>query len=413
MSFDKNSVSMLHEVGRLEAFEIKRPQPQTSQNSAIPFRSNLPSLQSLPDLVKISQMEQWFVVLTFRNAAEYKVSIQNSRMVYNPDTVVFEKGDTFIELPRSAFRDQAEIALLSKYTIKKGVWKVYKPVKYVDSRKSIVIAAHRETGDRVVAKRMSKREKNQSPENILCEIENLQAMGKCTNAVQFIEAFECPDEVTLVMEYFSTITITDLINQRDLSEKQAVDIIVQLLEFVVEANLLGYAHRDLKPDNILVKELKKEMAYKVKVIDFGLAQNMSVPLEKRINKFCGTIGFAAPEIFKGADYGMNVDVFSLGCVFYSLLTKKLLFSNRKEESSTKEANKECNIDKQMAKAKFLFSSETCGVLAGMLAKEPNKRISALCALEALLKKGKNSDLPKCDSSDYEESMEEGARNNLT
>lgn len=60
----------------------------------------------------------------------------------------------------------------------------------------------------------------------------------------------------------------------------------------------GIAHRDLKPDNILINKIE-EGEYKVKIADFGLSEFLDGPDNKygKLWKKCGTPGYVAPEIF--------------------------------------------------------------------------------------------------------------------
>ena len=99
-------------------------------------------------------------------------------------------------------------------------------------------------------------------------------------------------------------------------------------------------HRDLKPQNILLKNKKK--IYDIKIIDFGLSTIVNT--ENRLYKRCGTPGFVAPEIItdeKVINYNEKCDIFSAGVIFYILLCgrtpfpssnfKKVLFLNKKCE----------------------------------------------------------------------------------
>lgn len=411
-SIEKSTViPMLSDIGSLEAVLIKSSKPSLVSDHSIEVSSNIKELPFEQDVVKVSLKSRWSICLRFRSMAEYQISIRNSRMETTSDKVVFRKGAKFLSIPINAFEKPYEIKLLRRYTIKSGVWKVYNHIEYLDSHKAIVLAYHKDTGDKVVIKRLSKNQKEHSIQNILVELESIQELGGAVNAIKFLEVYESKEEVSIVMEHFSSITLTDLISQREVSEHQALDIMTQLLEFLVDINRRSFAHRDLKPDNILIKEKKEEKRYSIRVIDFGLAQNMMVPVSQMVNKYCGTPGFAAPEIYQAADYSASIDVFSLGCIFYALLTGKLLFKPEKNKQSVKEANQACQIKESLKLAQAVCSETTFELLKNMLQKNPFRRIDAMEALEFIIQKDKSFLFEDSFAADYnEEMMDEGPKN---
>jgi len=88
------------------------------------------------------------------------------------------------------------------------------------------------------------------------------------------------------------------------------------------------AHRDLKPDNVIVEDQGKG-AMHVKLIDFGF----SVPIsgQKKLRTFCGTPSFMAPEIVMRKEYdGQMSDVWALGIMLYNLVYGKCPFRGHNE-----------------------------------------------------------------------------------
>ena len=69
-------------------------------------------------------------------------------------------------------------------------------------------------------------------------------------------------------------------------------------------------------DNILVNKVEKEH-FSLRLADFGISV---ITNGKKQFKKCGTPGFCGPEMFTDKGYDSKVDIFSLGVVFYSLLT---------------------------------------------------------------------------------------------
>jgi calcium/calmodulin-dependent protein kinase I len=78
----------------------------------------------------------------------------------------------------------------------------------------------------------------------------------------------------------------------------------------------GVMHRDLKPENLIL--CSNQADTDLKLIDFGFATRFGpgVPQEVRL---CGTPGYVAPEMLRGAPYGGEVDMWSLGVIMYVLL----------------------------------------------------------------------------------------------
>jgi len=86
-------------------------------------------------------------------------------------------------------------------------------------------------------------------------------------------------------------------------------------------HLKNIIHRDIKEDNILLLDSKN---LKVCIADLGLACKTTDTYQMKLK--CGTPGYVAPEVLIGAPFSPKADIFSLGCVFYYLVTGKKLFS---------------------------------------------------------------------------------------
>jgi predicted Ser/Thr protein kinase len=129
----------------------------------------------------------------------------------------------------------------------------------------------------------------------------------------------------LVMEFVDGATLRDLLVQRRLPADQALRLVPQLCEALEYAHSRGVIHRDIKPENILVSR-----AGVAKVADFGLAKivpgadAVAVSSLTQTNVVMGTVNYMAPEQREGrkeADH--RADIYSLGVVFYELLTGEL------------------------------------------------------------------------------------------
>ena len=84
-------------------------------------------------------------------------------------------------------------------------------------------------------------------------------------------------------------------------------------------------HRDLKPANILID--KKDV---LKIADFGLARTYSIPVRPYSHEVV-TLWYRAPEILLGSlEYSTPIDVWSIGCIFVEMITKRPLFAGDSE-----------------------------------------------------------------------------------
>lgn len=128
--------------------------------------------------------------------------------------------------------------------------------------------------------------------------------------------FEESNGLILVMEYIKGYTLSQLIDQKKGSQLLRIKIMRQLLDAAIILNRLGIVHRDFKPDNVIIKD---EAVY---VIDFGLSGDVGYDKDMEDYLF-GTVGYVAPEVFQDEAYCTeNLDVFSLGCIFYEIATRE-------------------------------------------------------------------------------------------
>ncbi len=126
----------------------------------------------------------------------------------------------------------------------------------------------------------------------------------------------------MVMEYVDGSNLKQYIREKGrLPVHEAVRISRQIAEALEEAHKAGVVHRDIKPQNILFSRDGK-----VKVTDFGIAiagDGVTVTVGDEI---IGTVQYIAPEQARGEIAGKQSDLYSLGIVFYEMVTGKVPFT---------------------------------------------------------------------------------------
>lgn len=141
------------------------------------------------------------------------------------------------------------------------------------------------------------------------------------NVVDIYDVGESEGYHYIVMEYVRGRTLKQLISQRGaLDYHEAIGIMHQLTSAIVTAHAHHIIHRDIKPQNVLVKDDGT-----VKITDFGIAiANDAVQLTY-YNTVMGSAHYLAPETAQGKEPNGQIDIYSLGIVFYELLTGDVPF----------------------------------------------------------------------------------------
>src|SRR5450432_2020595 len=134
----------------------------------------------------------------------------------------------------------------------------------------------------------------------------------------------------LVMEFAEGIPLRALLGSgKQLPSERAVDVACKLLEAVVYMHDMGVVHRDLKPDNVIVKQDGS-----IKILDFGIA----LDVEARrltwfgLSRLMGTPDYMAPEQLRGKRGDARTDVYAVGTILYEMLTGALPFETANLQS---------------------------------------------------------------------------------
>jgi eukaryotic-like serine/threonine-protein kinase len=120
----------------------------------------------------------------------------------------------------------------------------------------------------------------------------------------------------LAMEHVPGRTLRDLLTERSaLRPREALDILEGVLAGLAAAHAAGIAHRDVKPENVLLGN-----NYSIKVADFGLARLLTDATHTKSGMLIGTAAYLAPEQVAGGRTDFRADVYAAGIMLFELLT---------------------------------------------------------------------------------------------
>jgi serine/threonine protein kinase len=181
-----------------------------------------------------------------------------------------------------------------------------------------------QTNKVVALKKIKVFDKSQGlPQAFFREVSHLRQLND-DNIVKLLDVFVADDTNTyLVLEYCDydlERLIKNNIPGRGMPVQYVKCFFKQLLKAVLKCHQHGIIHRDLKPSNVLVTRNNV-----VKLADFGLSRNFSTSSANKTHNVV-TPGYRAPEIILGySNYGFESDIWSLGAIFFEMVTGVQLF----------------------------------------------------------------------------------------
>jgi serine/threonine protein kinase len=164
---------------------------------------------------------------------------------------------------------------------------------------------------------------------------NILKMTDHPNIIKLYEIVVRKNQIDAVMEYGGD-NLDDYIKvaSSEFRLEQFKHVMFQIAAGCEYLHRMGIIHRDLKPTNILVslKYGKEINIPKIKICDFGISKCLP-PFDSCANSYqiC-TLPYRPPELFASGNevYSSSVDVWSLGCLLYELITGSILFAGRSE-----------------------------------------------------------------------------------
>ena len=141
------------------------------------------------------------------------------------------------------------------------------------------------------------------------------------NIVEMYDVGEDDNIYYIVMEYVEGKTLKQLLKKRgSLTLSEAIDIMLQITDGMAHAHNSYIIHRDLKPQNIMIKDDGQ-----IKITDFGIAMALNATQLTQTNSVMGSVHYLPPEQASGKGCTIKSDIYSMGIIFYELLTGSLPF----------------------------------------------------------------------------------------
>ncbi|HEX7572195.1 MAG TPA: protein kinase, partial [Bacteroidota bacterium] len=189
------------------------------------------------------------------------------------------------------------------------------------------------------------------------------------NVCTIHEIGEHEGQLFVVMEFVAGQTLHEKILEGRLPVKQAIEIGIQIADGLAAAHEKGIVHRDVKPDNIMVRRDGI-----VQIMDFGLAKIHGVSRLTKEGSTIGTAGYMSPELVQGHDADHRSDIFSLGVVLYEMLTSHLPFRGVHETAMMYEI---VNVDPPPPSSiRPEIDADMNRIVLECLEKDPNERIQS-------------------------------------
>ncbi|XP_067850027.1 serine/threonine-protein kinase 33 isoform X2 [Heptranchias perlo] len=244
----------------------------------------------------------------------------------------------------------------------------------------VIEATHNGTGKKWAIKKVNREKAGSSGVKLLEREVSILKQVDHEHIIHLEEVFETPKRVYLVIEVCEGGELSTILHRKKrLSEKETRHVIQSLASAIAYLHKNDIVHRDLKLENILVKNNESnseiDMKLNIKVTDFGLSvQKGGVGSDKMLQATCGTPMYMAPEVLSAHQYTQQCDTWSIGVIMYTLLSGDPPFVANSEEKLAELINKgELHFDDSILQE---ISDGAKDVLSRLLKVDPAHRITA-------------------------------------
>lgn len=239
-------------------------------------------------------------------------------------------------------------------------------------------AFHRNNPEKTVAVKVMDRYNWDEHDETLYEVSMLKDLRNTPNIIQLIDFYMDDENFYIVQELAGGGDVSDRLKMKGTyAEQDARQLVQKLLLAVHNLHSRGIVHRDLKLENILLENTDDDA--KILLCDFGEAEVL--PRDGGLTRFVGTPENLAPEIIHGKEYREEVDMWSVGCLLFKLLSGKAPFGDEQLDPQ--------QLYEQSTKGEFDFKDESWSIvsdnakrlISNLLTVDPQKRWTASEALQ--------------------------------
>jgi len=241
----------------------------------------------------------------------------------------------------------------------------------------VKLAIHKKTNKKVAVKILKKKKMDAEDFELYKREVEILKICQHPNIIRLLDCFENSEYIYIVMEYLSGGPLLQYFKERKykLKEDRVKDIAHQISTALFYLKSFGIAHRDMKPDNIMMASNTDDG--EIKLIDFGLSKIIG-PKERSKDPF-GTIPYAAPEIILRKPYSHSVDIWSLGVTVFFLMTGFHPFDSHDQQELLKKIVRQ---EPDWDAAEWKGASKQCkDLVKKLLTKDKEKRIEIEEVLE--------------------------------
>lgn len=171
----------------------------------------------------------------------------------------------------------------------------------------------------------------------------------------------------IVTEFIDGLTLKQFLAKQTIPLPEVAAVIAaEVGHALAHAHSLGILHRDIKPDNVMVR---KDGV--LKLMDFGVAQIVDLERMTVTGQLLGSPAYMAPEVLEGKTLDFRTDVFSVGIMLYQLATGSLPFTGRNPHEVLKRIAEGCFADPRTLNR--LIGDRLARIMSRAMAKNPLDR----------------------------------------